>query len=110
MAATRPGGRPRICSPRSTSACPRGPRSAHAGGRSGITVRLWGRIDRVDVAQCGDDLGFWVIDYKTGRSSHYTATEVNDFRKLQLARCTRWSRGCCWPAATPGRSAWPTGW
>lgn len=51
----------------------------------GVTVRLWGRIDRIDIAECGDDLGFWVIDYKTGRASGYTATEVNDFRKLQLA-------------------------
>lgn len=47
-------------------------------------VRIWGRIDRVDCAELADGLGFWVIDYKTGRPSHYTATELISFRKVQL--------------------------
>jgi hypothetical protein len=49
-----------------------------------IEVRISGRIDRVDVAELGDGLGFWVIDYKTGRSANYTATDLAGFRKLQL--------------------------
>src|SRR5206468_12552034 len=47
-------------------------------------VRISGRIDRVDVAQLADGLGFWIIDYKTGRSGHYTGSDLAEFRKLQL--------------------------
>ncbi|MFO0842820.1 MAG: PD-(D/E)XK nuclease family protein [Gemmataceae bacterium] len=50
----------------------------------GVEVRLWGRIDRVDLAELDDGLGFWVIDYKTGRSAHYTGTDLAEFRKVQL--------------------------
>jgi len=48
-------------------------------------VRISGRIDRVDVAELPDgSLGFWIIDYKTGRSNYYTASDLQEFRKLQL--------------------------
>jgi RecB family exonuclease len=50
----------------------------------GIEVRVSGRIDRVDLADLGDAVGFWIIDYKTGRSSNYTATDLRAFRRLQL--------------------------
>src|SRR5262249_9614506 len=50
----------------------------------GAEVRVSGRIDRVDLAELDEGLGFWIIDYKTGRSSHYTSTDLAEFRKLQL--------------------------
>jgi ATP-dependent helicase/nuclease subunit B len=51
---------------------------------NGIEVRIGGRIDRVDVAALDDGLGFWVIDYKTGRGANYSASELARFEKLQL--------------------------
>jgi ATP-dependent helicase/nuclease subunit B len=50
----------------------------------GVEVRIGGRIDRVDVAELDDGLGFWVIDYKTGRSANYSAAGLTRFEKLQL--------------------------
>lgn len=50
----------------------------------GLEVRLGGRIDRVDVAETDQGILFWIVDYKTGRSSHYTATDVRSFQRLQL--------------------------
>jgi RecB family exonuclease/superfamily I DNA/RNA helicase len=49
-----------------------------------VEVRIGGRIDRIDVTDTGDGLGFWVIDYKTGRASSYAASQVERFEKLQL--------------------------
>jgi ATP-dependent helicase/DNAse subunit B len=49
-----------------------------------VEVRVGGRIDRVDVAEVGGELGFWVIDYKTGRAANYSAAQVERFEKLQL--------------------------
>jgi ATP-dependent helicase/DNAse subunit B len=49
-----------------------------------VEVRLSGRIDRLDVAELDEGVGFWVIDYKTGRSAHYTGADLAAFRKLQL--------------------------
>jgi hypothetical protein len=49
-----------------------------------IEVRISGRIDRVDIAETADGLGFWVIDYKTGRSQNYTSPDLAQFRRLQL--------------------------
>ncbi len=49
-----------------------------------IEVRVSGRIDRVDVAETAAGIVFWVIDYKTGRATHYTSNELTDFRRLQL--------------------------
>ena len=51
---------------------------------NGVEVRIGGRIDRVDVAELDEGLGFWVIDYKTGRSANYSAAELSRFEKLQL--------------------------
>ena len=50
----------------------------------GIEVRIGGRIDRVDVAELENELGFWIIDYKTGSASHYSAADLVEFRRLQL--------------------------
>ena len=50
-----------------------------------VEVRIGGRIDRVDVAEIADGLGFWVIDYKTGRATNYTASDLMRFEKLQLS-------------------------
>jgi ATP-dependent helicase/DNAse subunit B len=49
-----------------------------------IEVRVSGRIDRVDLAQLDDGVGFWIIDYKTGSSKHYTGTALAEYRRLQL--------------------------
>jgi hypothetical protein len=64
-----------------------------------IEVRISGRIDRVDIAELPasrgaelpasrgyepPEVGFWIIDYKTGRSLHYTSTDLREFRRLQL--------------------------
>ena len=51
---------------------------------NGVEVRIGGRIDRVDVAELDDGLGFWVIDYKTGRGANYPASDLARFEKLQL--------------------------
>jgi ATP-dependent helicase/DNAse subunit B len=50
----------------------------------GVEVRIGGRIDRVDLVELSEGLGFWIIDYKTGRASNYPATELARFEKLQL--------------------------
>ena len=49
-----------------------------------IEVRISGRIDRVDLAELEVGKGFWVIDYKTGRSGHYTGTDLASYKRLQL--------------------------
>ncbi len=49
-----------------------------------MEVRVSGRIDRVDVAELEGGVGFWIIDYKTGRSGSYTGTDLAAFRRLQL--------------------------
>jgi ATP-dependent helicase/DNAse subunit B len=49
-----------------------------------VEVRISGRIDRVDLVELADGMGYWVIDYKTGRSSHYTGTDLAQYRRLQL--------------------------
>src|SRR5207249_7253266 len=49
-----------------------------------VEIRVRGRIDRVDIAEMDDGVGYWVIDYKTGRSSHYTGRALKQFVRLQL--------------------------
>jgi len=50
-----------------------------------VEVRVSGRIDRVDEAALPDGaVGFWIIDYKTGRAEHYTGSDLAEFRRLQL--------------------------
>jgi ATP-dependent helicase/nuclease subunit B len=50
-----------------------------------IEVRIGGRIDRIDIAELEDGtVGFWVIDYKTGRSGYYSGTALAAMEKLQL--------------------------
>ena len=51
----------------------------------GIDVQLGGRIDRVDVTELEEGLGFWIIDYKTGRASNYTGSGLAQMEKLQLS-------------------------
>ena len=51
----------------------------------GQEVRISGRIDRVDLAELPDgSVGFWIIDYKTGRGSNYTGAGLKEFSRLQL--------------------------
>jgi ATP-dependent helicase/DNAse subunit B len=50
----------------------------------GVQVRLGGRIDRVDLARLADGIGFWVIDYKTGRAQYHGAKELESLERLQL--------------------------
>ncbi len=49
-----------------------------------VEVRVSGRIDRVDMTELPDGVGFWIIDYKTGRSEHYTGAALAKYRRLQL--------------------------
>ncbi len=49
-----------------------------------VEVRVSGRIDRVDLAELDDGVGFWIIDYKTGRSGHYTSKALAEYSRLQL--------------------------
>jgi ATP-dependent helicase/DNAse subunit B len=49
-----------------------------------VEVRVSGRIDRVDTSELEGGVGFWVVDYKTGRSGHYTSPDLAQFRRLQL--------------------------
>jgi ATP-dependent helicase/nuclease subunit B len=50
-----------------------------------IEIRIGGRIDRIDVTEFEDGtLGFWVIDYKTGRSGYYSGAALAAMEKLQL--------------------------
>jgi ATP-dependent helicase/DNAse subunit B len=51
---------------------------------NGQVVRLGGRIDRVDLAETENDVFFWIVDYKTGRSLHYTGSSLKSFERLQL--------------------------
>jgi ATP-dependent helicase/DNAse subunit B len=60
---------------------PNGPLVIRGGG---LEVRVSGRIDRVDTAEVDGGVGFWIFDYKTGRSGHYTGPDLAQFRRLQL--------------------------
>ena len=51
---------------------------------NGFEVRISGRIDRVDVAELQGEIGFWIIDYKTGSGTHYTGRALAEFERLQL--------------------------
>jgi len=51
---------------------------------AGVEVRLGGRIDRVDFAEVDDGIGFWIIDYKTGKGTNYDPKDLREFRRLQL--------------------------
>ena len=66
----------------SATAAPPDPLIIQVGG---IEVRVGGRIDRVDVAELRGELGFWIIDYKTGRSANYTGKSIKRLEKLQLS-------------------------
>src|SRR5262249_39493606 len=49
-----------------------------------VEVRIGGRIDRIDITEMGESLGFWVIDYKTGRAANYSSAQVERVEKLPL--------------------------
>jgi ATP-dependent helicase/DNAse subunit B len=64
---------------------PDAPHEALRIAADGGEVRVGGRIDRVDLAELPDGgVGFWVIDYKTGRSANYSAADLTSLRRLQL--------------------------
>jgi ATP-dependent helicase/DNAse subunit B len=54
----------------------------------GSTIRLGGRIDRIDVAEVNGRTVFNVIDYKTGRKPSFKWDDVRAGRLLQLALYT----------------------
>ncbi len=49
-----------------------------------VEVRIGGTVDRIDAAELPDGLGFWIIDYKSGRGTYYPATAVARLEALQL--------------------------
>jgi len=49
-----------------------------------VEVRIGGYIDRVDLVELEQTAGFWVIDYKTGRATSYSPSQVRRMEKLQL--------------------------
>jgi ATP-dependent helicase/nuclease subunit B len=51
---------------------------------NGVSVKIGGTIDRVDTVELDGERGFWVIDYKTGRASSHTGTDVLNFAAMQL--------------------------
>lgn len=69
----------------------------------GRTIRLGGRIDRVDQDPSGQ--GLWIIDYKTGRGYGYTAAQVERLERLQLpVYALAWEKlSAHHPAAPPVR-------
>jgi len=54
-------------------------------GRDTETVWLRGRIDRIDIGECGDRPVFNVIDYKSGKSGRFSLEDVQAGKSLQLA-------------------------
>jgi ATP-dependent helicase/DNAse subunit B len=51
-----------------------------------LEIRIRGRIDRIDVVDLEDGgQGFWIIDYKTGRSSNYSGPAIDRFTALQMS-------------------------
>ncbi len=48
------------------------------------TVRLCGRIDRLDLLEHDGGCFFWLIDYKTGRRAAYGQRQVRELTRLQL--------------------------
>lgn len=67
--------------PAADGAVPLGPLIIRTGD---VEVRVSGRIDRIDVAPLEGGLGYWVIDYKTGRADHYRGADLVQYRRLQL--------------------------
>lgn len=71
----------------------------------GIVVRIGGTIDRVDVVQLEEGLGYYVIDYKTGKRSYYSSSGIIKMEKLQLPLYALAVEKVCFP----GRAARPLG-
>lgn len=57
-------------------------------GLPGHTVRITGRIDRIDAAERDGRTMFSVVDYKTGAPQAFTPDDLATGRKLQLALYT----------------------
>ncbi|MFN4259648.1 MAG: PD-(D/E)XK nuclease family protein [Gemmataceae bacterium] len=51
---------------------------------NGTEVRLGGRVDRIDWVELEGEIGFWIIDYKTGKAHHYNKQDLMKFSRLQL--------------------------
>jgi ATP-dependent helicase/DNAse subunit B len=50
----------------------------------GLTIRLSGRVDRIDVGLIEGRVVFNVMDYKTGKSGYFRLSDIEECRKLQL--------------------------
>jgi ATP-dependent helicase/DNAse subunit B len=51
---------------------------------NGMSIRLSGRVDRIDIGLIDGQVVFNVLDYKTSPSRHFKAQDIVDCRKLQL--------------------------
>jgi ATP-dependent helicase/DNAse subunit B len=49
-----------------------------------LTIRLAGRVDRIDIGLVDGQVVFNVLDYKTSPSRHFHPQEILDCKKLQL--------------------------
>ena len=69
--------------------------------REGRTVRVSGRIDRIDTGRAAGETTFNVLDYKTGASIRFSPESINAGTTLQLPLYAwpSWNSSC--PTATP---------
>jgi ATP-dependent helicase/DNAse subunit B len=51
---------------------------------NGMTIRLSGRVDRIDVGLVEGQVVFNVLDYKTNPSDRYRLADIHNFKALQL--------------------------
>jgi ATP-dependent helicase/DNAse subunit B len=51
---------------------------------NGLTIRLAGRVDRIDIGLIDGQVVFNVLDYKTSASRYFKAQDILDCRMLQL--------------------------
>jgi ATP-dependent helicase/nuclease subunit B len=67
-----------------TSADPLSNPSAYELTCNGVTIRLSGRIDRIDIGLIDGQVVFNVLDYKTTASRHFRKQDILEGRMLQL--------------------------
>jgi len=59
-------------------------REAYELSCNGMTIRLSGRVDRIDVGLVDGQVVFNVLDYKTNMSNRFRWQDINDLKMLQL--------------------------